>query len=69
MDDREFLMNWLIESDRLLGKGDQDYSSMTVGELFQLAQQRQTKLIDSAESDYREAAELNQYLRSKPSAN
>jgi hypothetical protein len=29
MDDREFLMDWLNESDLLLGKANQDYSSMT----------------------------------------
>ena len=69
MDDKEFLMNWLIESDRLLGKGNQDYSSMTVGALLQLAQQRQGKLIESAAADRREAAELDEYLKYKPGTN
>ena len=63
MDDKEFLTGWLIESDRLLGKDDQDYSRMTVGELFQLAQQRQAELGESAESDRREADQLELYGR------
>jgi hypothetical protein len=29
MNDKEFLMDWLNESDLLLGKANQDYSSMT----------------------------------------
>ena len=66
-EDRKFLLDWLIESQPLLGDelDQQELERMAFAELLSLAEERQKRLREAAEAQSREADALEMYGRCK----
>jgi hypothetical protein len=67
MDDKEFILDWLIKSQQLLNDelDQKELERMTTAELFGLAEERQKKLREAAEAQSKEADQLAMYGRCK----